>query len=305
MAAIARFQPGATRMTDSIDAARYRADGYLVVPNLFAREEMRPLLDEAAAICRGERGAPDGLIPGLTSADEREAMSRYMVCVRPHKISQRYRELLGEARLVRVLQALIGANVKCVHSQVYFKAPGMPGNAWHQDENFLPTRDRSLVTAWIALEDVTRENGCLRVFRGSHAPGVLYPMRPHNDPVNLDRAEICYGFPYEEEDAVALEMKAGSVVFFNGYLLHASFPNRTSDQFRRSLLFVYMNAASTMPWSPRDYATTNLDMRDIVMVAGEDPYAWKGVSEDAPVYLRPAGATATDRNIAVNKPWKS
>jgi hypothetical protein len=181
----------------------------------------------------------------------------------------------------------------------------MPGNAWHQDENFLPTRDRSLVTAWIALEDATRDNGCLRVLRGSHAPGVLYPMRPHNDPDNLDRAEICYGFPYEEADATALEMPAGSVVFFDGYLLHSSYPNRTSDQFRRSLLFVYMNAASTMPWSPRDYASTNLDMRDIVMVAGADPYAWKGVRDEAPAYLRPAGATATDRRVAETKPWKS
>jgi phytanoyl-CoA hydroxylase len=292
-------------MNMTIDAARYRADGYLVVPELFRREDMPPLLDEALAICRGERGAPDGLIPGAANADAHEAMGRYMVCVRPHKLSPRYRALLGDARLVRVLNALIGANVKCVHSQVYFKAPGMPGNAWHQDENFLPTRDRSLVTAWIALEDVTRENGCLRVFRGSHQPSVLYPMRPHNDPVNLDRAEICYGFPYAEEDAVALEMKAGSVVFFDGYLLHSSYPNRSADQFRRSLLFVYMNAASTMPWSPRDYATTNIDMRDIVMVAGEDPYAWKGVSDEAPAYLRPAGATTTDRKVAEAKPWKT
>jgi ectoine hydroxylase-related dioxygenase (phytanoyl-CoA dioxygenase family) len=56
---------------------------------------------------------------------------------------------------------------------LFIKSEGKPGQAWHQDELFIPTRDRSLAAAWIALDDATVENGCLWVLPGSHARGVL------------------------------------------------------------------------------------------------------------------------------------
>lgn len=48
-----------------------------------------------------------------------------------------------------------------MQTMLFVKPPGFPGQAWHQDENFIPTRDRSLCGGWIALDDATIENGCL------------------------------------------------------------------------------------------------------------------------------------------------
>jgi hypothetical protein len=45
---------------------------------------------------------------------------------------------------------------------------GKPGQAWHQDETFIPTPDASLCGVWIALDDATVDNGCLWVQPGSH-----------------------------------------------------------------------------------------------------------------------------------------
>jgi ectoine hydroxylase-related dioxygenase (phytanoyl-CoA dioxygenase family) len=48
----------------------------------------------------------------------------------------------------------------------------------HQDEYYIPTRDRSLCASWIALDDATIDNGCLWVIPGSHRQGVIWPMKP-------------------------------------------------------------------------------------------------------------------------------
>ncbi|WP_431936028.1 phytanoyl-CoA dioxygenase family protein [Micromonospora sp. RP3T] len=78
--------------------------------------------------------------------------------------------------------------------RLFPKAEGRPGQAWHQDELFVPTRDRSPTAAWIALDDARVDNGCLWAPPGSSpaatwrwaapcgragAAGRRRPARPH------------------------------------------------------------------------------------------------------------------------------
>jgi hypothetical protein len=51
---------------------------------------------------------------------------------------------LAHPVIVDVLTKIISPNVKCMQSMLFIKAAGKPGQAWHQDEDFIPTRDRSL-----------------------------------------------------------------------------------------------------------------------------------------------------------------
>ena len=280
-------------MQSTVTASDYAEHGYLVARNAFARAEVEPLLAETTRICRGELGPLEGLEPVSERDTDEAVLSRYIACHVAHKISSGFRSLLHDERLVEVARELIGPNVKCVHSVLFIKSPGEPGNAWHQDEFFIPSRDRSITTAWIALDDVTVENGCLHVIPGSHRAGVLYPMRRHHNP-DLDRAEEAHGFPYSPKDGIAVELEAGSVVFFNGYLLHGSYPNRSESSFRRSVQFVYMSAESLLPWDQVARGPTTRDYRDIIMVSGSDPYAFKGVEDISHAYLRKRGPTHAD-----------
>ena len=76
-----------------------------------------------------------------------------------------------------------------------------------------------------------------------------------------------------------MEATAGTLVFFNGYLLHRSRKNR-GETYRRVLVNHYCNAWSLLPWSIRQgERPATADRRCIVPVAGVDPYAWKGVEE--------------------------
>ena len=86
--------------------------------------------------------------------------------------------------------------------------------------------------------------------------------------------------PYAEDDAVPVEIEKGSVLFFNGYLLHRSLPNVTADQWRRTLVMHYMSAESVLTWSGMQ------DYRDVVLVAGKGPYAHKGITRHYRPYLR-------------------
>lgn len=129
------------------------------------------------------------------------------------------------------------------------------------------------------------ENGCLWILPGSHRSGYLYPQREHNNPDEFDFARESYGF--DASDEIPVEVTAGTVVFFNGYLLHRSRKNR-STIYRRVLVNHYMNAWSLLPWQVREGEYPAIaDRRCIVPVAGTDPYAWKGYeSPPRDVWLR-------------------
>jgi phytanoyl-CoA hydroxylase len=272
--------------------SRYHRDGYVVLAGALSAGEVQALRQEAVRICRGERGAVDGVQPPRADEPDEpdELVVRRYLCIHfPHKLSELLRGTLAHPVLVGALTQLIGPDIKAMQSMLFIKSEGKPGQAWHQDELFIPTRDRSLTAAWIALDDATVENGCLWVLPGSHRPGVLYPDRDHHDP-RFDCEVEAYDFPYRDHDAVPVEVSAGSVVVFNGYLLHMSLPNTGRHGLRRALVNHYMSAQSLLPWFvPEGVTPGRADHRDIVVVAGADPYAYKGTVDLMRPHVRPDG----------------
>jgi phytanoyl-CoA hydroxylase len=259
--------------------------GYVVVPAALSAADVDRARAETLAICRGERGSYEGLVEGASSLPDDELLGRYLAVHFPHKISPVFEQLLAAPAIVDQLTALIGPDVKCMQSMLFVKAAGKPGQAWHQDEYYIPTRDRSLWGAWVALDEATVENGCLWVLPGSHSDGVLWPTRPHGTD-EFDDSEEAYGFPDDPERAVAVEVAAGDAVLFHGYLLHRSLRNRRRSGFRRALVNHYMSARSLLPWTWDGRLPPGEDMRDIVLVAGSDPYAYKGISDLTYPYVR-------------------
>jgi len=264
---------------------RFARDGYLVVPGLVSADEVAALREETTRLCRGDLGTFTGSVETLGLSDE-DVLRRYLCIHFPHKLSALMRATLAHSGVVSMLTQLIGPNVKAMQSMLFIKSEGKPGQAWHQDEWFIPTRDRSLTASWIALDDAHVDNGCLWVLPASHRRGILWPQRDHDD-ARFDCAQETYGFPYRDEQAVPVEVPAGSVVFFNGYLLHRSLPNSSARGLRRALANHYMSAESLLPWMGTAGHGGAADYRDIVMVAGEAPYAWKGIEDHSEPLVRP------------------
>ncbi len=262
----------------------YKQQGFLVVEGLVPPDEVEEIRKDATRLCRGEYQSENLNPVAETMADE-EAISKYLCIHQPHHISDFMKKTVAHPGVASVLSQLIAPNVKCMQSMLFIKPPKFPGQAWHQDEVYIPTRDRSLTGAWIALDDATVENGCLWALPGSHQTGYLYSQRSHDKPEEFDSAQESYGF--DDSDEVPVECAAGDVVFFNGYLLHRSRKNR-SKHFRRVLVNHYMNAYSLLPWhNPGEGGrVATADYRGIMMVSGEDPYEWKGTESFGDAHAR-------------------
>jgi ectoine hydroxylase-related dioxygenase (phytanoyl-CoA dioxygenase family) len=261
----------------------YKQYGYLVAPALLAKEDIAEFKKETAAIFRGERGQVEGMLPVDKNESDSEVLKKYVAIHFPHKISKLVYAFLFHQKIVDILVNIVSPNLKSMQSMLFVKGPGKAGQSWHQDEYYIPTRDKSLVGAWIAIDDATVENGCLWIIPGR--PGWMM-KRVKNESQEYADVDTIDVTDYKDQ-AIPVEVKSGSVVFFNGYTLHSSLRNKTKDCFRTALVNHYMSAESMLPWDQDGKLPATEDLRDIVMIAGKDPYAWKGTVDLNKPYLRP------------------
>jgi phytanoyl-CoA hydroxylase len=282
--------PRPARLRRRTAVSEYDRQGYVIIPDALSADMIAAARAEATAICRGLRGDINGVMPAREHDEDAAVLRRYLCIHFPHKISPLMLDIARLPAVLDVLVEVIGPNVKMMQSMLFIKSEGKPGQAWHQDEAHIPTRDRSLTAVWIALDDATVENGCLWVIPGSHRSGVLHPVREQNDP-RFDCTQEAYDFGYREDDAVPVELPAGAALVFDGYLLHRSLPNTGNHGMRRALVNHYMSAESLLPWFPPSSheAMGILDYRDIRLVAGRDPYASKGTVDLMHPHVRPDG----------------
>ncbi len=266
-------------------------NGYLTVPDLLSLAEVEELRQDTVTLAKG--GYPcETLQPLPKDMSDEDAIGRILCIHQPHFVSPIIEKYVKHPKICGILSQITAAHlpywdgsVKCMQSMLFVKPPNFQGQAWHQDEFYIPTRDRSLIGAWTAMDDATIENGCLWVLPGSHRRGYLYPQRYHENPDEFDFAWESYGF--DDADEVPVEVTTGTLVFFNGYLLHRSRKNR-GETYRRVLVNHYCNSWSLLPWSIQDgERPASADRRCVIPVSGVDPYAWKGY-DDPPqdVHLR-------------------
>lgn len=136
--------------------------------------------------------------------------------------------------------------VRLWHDQLLYK-PGQgaqinqTGNVgWHQDSHYWQCTIFDLITAWVAFDDVTLDNGCMQVVPGSNKWGLL----PEGDFFNGDLESLknrIEGVSGREMKTVPCILKAGAVSFHHCLTVHGSGPNRT-DKPRRSLVLHLMPA---------------------------------------------------------------
>lgn len=265
-------------------AEHFSEHGYYVVEDAFDANDVEAMCREATDVCLGNRGFISRS-PGTECRTVEDVNNNVIAVHFPHKVSELFRNYVAHESITRVLAEIIGPNVKCMQSMIFMKSRGSPGQAWHQDESFIPTTDGSLVAAWIALDTATLDNGCLWVIPGSQKHRTLWDMRQHKDP-RFDDAPETFGFPYDEDAGEPVEVERGSVIFFHGYLLHRSFPNVARFGYRRAYVNHYMSAESPLRWSGGIPENLRDDYRDIVMVAGTGPRADLGVEDLSLPYYR-------------------
>lgn len=152
------------------------------------------------------------------------------------------------------IASLIGLKMPQLWQSMYiFKQPRIGGEVrWHQDATYFYTDPISVATFWFAIDDATRENGCLWISKeGANTP-LRERFNAHEGEATLKGLS---DKPWPSDDmAIPLEVEAGTLVVFHGLLPHYSAPNK-SDKARHAYTLHVCDGAT-------NYAGTNWIQRD-------------------------------------------
>lgn len=153
------------------------------------------------------------------------------------RIAEGFHDALWNPAFVVPASQLLGSRaVRFWHDQLFCK-PAHHGGvvAWHQDYSYWTrTIPMQHLTCWVALDDATRENGCLSYVPGSHKWGLLEKPELAGDMNGLDR----YLNPEQKAQfgkRVFAELKAGYGTFHHPLMVHGSYENK-SDRSRRAFV---------------------------------------------------------------------
>ena len=124
----------------------------------------------------------------------------------------------------------------------FFAKPATDGRAtpWHQDGQYWPIRPIATCTVWIAIDDATPRNGCLRVIRGSHKDQSL---RPHSINASPEINQQLALTGVDNENVVDLVLEAGQMSLHDVFLVHGSEAN-TSRHSCRGMTLRFMPTTS-------------------------------------------------------------
>ncbi len=153
------------------------------------------------------------------------------------RIKEGFHDVAWNPAFVRAASQLLGnVSVRLWHDQLFCK-PGHHGGvvAWHQDYSYWTcTKPMQHLTCWVALDDATRENGCLQYIPGSHRWGLL------DRPALAGDMNGLMEFLTDEQKAafkpIPIELKKGYCTFHHPLLVHGSYENKSTHSRRAFVL---------------------------------------------------------------------
>ncbi len=153
---------------------------------------------------------------------------------------------LNYARIPEILdmvEQVLGSHFALWNSS-FFAKPAVNGRAtpWHQDGEYWPIRPVATCTVWIAIDDATTKNGCLKLIPGSHKKETLLKHETNPDP-NLTLNQELLSSEFDESQAVNLVLKPGQMSLHDVRIVHGSEEN-TSSHPRRGMTLRYMPLTS-------------------------------------------------------------
>jgi non-haem Fe2+, alpha-ketoglutarate-dependent halogenase len=138
-------------------------------------------------------------------------------------------DLSMDPHVLDSVEALLGADIVVVGTMILCKHPGHGAYVgWHQDGVYSGKETVPAVSAWIALADSTRANGCMRVIPATHDK--LLEHRDMHDPANLLRGGRVVTQEVNEDEAVDVELRAGEMSLHHDRIVHGSGPNCGDDK---------------------------------------------------------------------------
>ncbi len=156
---------------------------------------------------------------------------------------QLFLDFARDPALLDLIEAVIGPDIILWGAHVFCKPAGNGMEIpWHQDGDYWPNRPLASCTLWVALDDSSQENGCMRFIRGSHRTRTGFHHRLDERP-DLAFNRIVAEDQFDEALAADDVLEAGQMSIHDVYLIHGSRANRSAKR-RAGFAIRYMPATS-------------------------------------------------------------
>jgi len=174
---------------------------------------------------------------------------------------ERFLKYCFNKEILNIVEQLIGKNFALWNSS-FFAKPAFNGHAtpWHQDGQYWPIRPLATCSVWLAIDNVTSTNGCLKFIKGSHKEKVLKKHK-YNDSKKLTLNQEILKSEYTEKNSVDLILKRGQISLHDVYMVHGSEENKSSKS-RRAMTMRFMPTTSVFDhrfvFNTRDFSITKI-----------------------------------------------
>jgi len=284
-------------MLNDRQIAEFNRIGCLLGGQVISESEVQELRDQLdRVIDNGKTGfAPGEPQPVMISNLSKDKDQPVWQIVNIWEASPAFERLLYNPRIAKAINQLTGKpDIYVWHDQIQYKPARHGGvNNWHQDAPYWPViKPETPVTAWVALDEVDEENGCMWMVPGSHKWGNHIKFLESN-PLETFPNLSSFTPPNDSEINVVKQIpwpvKLGHVSFHHSMTWHGSGKN-TSSRPRRAIALHFMTGDA------RFVASGNHPMKKFIKLADNELMCSAG--EHFPQVCasgKPVGAPASAR----------
>jgi len=146
-----------------------------------------------------------------------------------HMISPVFNNVCLNNKILDAVESIIGKNILICGTTLFIKNTNEKEFvSFHQDAKYIGLEPHNWVTAWIAVTDSNEENGCMRMWSGSHKGKLKNHEQKFDEDNLLTRGQTIENVPIEETDPVVL--KAGQMSLHHPTVIHGSGLNKSKDR---------------------------------------------------------------------------
>ena len=190
----------------------YNEKGYVAPIDVLSIQEANEIREEIETI---EKKWPNAL----------EGLGRNYV----HMISPILNNVCLNNKILDAFDSIIGKNILICGSTLFIKNANENGFvSFHQDAKYIGLEPHNWVTAWIAVTNSNEENGCMRMWPGSHKEDLKNHEQKFDEDNLLTRGQTIANVPIEETEPIVL--KAGQMSLHHPTIIHGSGLNRSNDR---------------------------------------------------------------------------
>jgi ectoine hydroxylase-related dioxygenase (phytanoyl-CoA dioxygenase family) len=233
-----------TSIVSEAQQRQYRDEGWFVLERVLSDQQLELLRSFAQAGMREIDARMDDAGVDVLGLNHRG--QRYFANGMAQTVPELRAFVFGDL-MADICRATLGPNafhfveqyvIKCADRQSAF--------SWHQDSGYVHEEHEPYLTCWIALDDITEENGSVYLLPYSRA-GVRTYVKHFTDPTTNDKIGYVGTDP-----GVPIVVPAGSIACFSSFVFHRSGPNLT-DRLRRAYTVQYspeaiMTKDRSGPW---------------------------------------------------------